>query len=182
MSDEVISTTVDVVGCYDVVAVLKDVLQSVGNGGSTRSDSQTSYTTLEGSHTVFEYTLSRVGQATIDVTCVTESEAIGSVLRVAEHVTCGLVDRHRTSVGSWIWIFLTYMQLKCLKAKFLFCTHNLCPFFNFTLILNLIHLYKSVAQNLSERHSSERHSDVLLKVIMLFVLIDAAKVRRFSGF
>lgn len=29
---------------------------------------------------------------------------------------------------------------------------------------------------------SERHSDVLLKVIMLFVLIDAAKVRRFSGF
>ena len=137
MSDEVISTTVDVVGSYDVVAILKDVLQSVGNGGSTRSDSQTSYTTLEGSHTVFEYTLSRVGQATIDVTCVTESEAIGSVLRVAEHVTCGLVDRHRTSVGSWIWIFLTYMQLKCLKAKFLFCTHNLCPFFNFTLIFNL---------------------------------------------
>ena len=35
---------------------------------------------------------------------------------------------------------------------------------------------------LSERHSSERHSDVLLKVIMLFVLIDAAKVRRFLGF
>ena len=29
---------------------------------------------------------------------------------------------------------------------------------------------------------SERHSDVLLKVIMLFVLIDAAKVRRFFGF
>lgn len=29
---------------------------------------------------------------------------------------------------------------------------------------------------------SEKHSDVCLKVIMLFVLIDAAKVRRFSGF
>ena len=29
---------------------------------------------------------------------------------------------------------------------------------------------------------SKRHSDVLLKVIRLFVLIDAAKVRRFSGF
>ena len=29
---------------------------------------------------------------------------------------------------------------------------------------------------------SERHSDVLLKVIMLFVLIDVAKVRRFSEF
>ena len=24
--------------------------------------------------------------------------------------------------------------------------HNLCPFFNFTLIFNLIHLYKFVAQ------------------------------------
>ena len=32
MCDEVISTTVDVVGSYDVVAILKDVLQSVGNG------------------------------------------------------------------------------------------------------------------------------------------------------
>ena len=170
MSDEVISTTIDVVGSYDVVAILKDVLQSVGNGGSTRSDSQTCYTTLEGSYTVFEYTLSRVGQATIDVTCVTESESIGSVLRVAEHITCGLVDRHRTGVGSWIWIFLTYMQLKCLKAKFLFCTHNLCPFFNFTLIFNLIHLYK-----LSPSYP-------VMIGIRLFVLIDAAKVRRFPGF
>ena len=181
MSDEVISTTVDVVGSYDVVAILKDVLQSVGNGGSARSDSQTSYTTLEGSHTVFEYTLSRVGQATIDITCVTESESIGSVLRVAEHITCGLVDRHRTCVGSWIWVFLTYMQLKCLKAKFLFCTHNLCPFFNFTLIFNLIHLYKLSPRNQIDV-LSKRHSDVLLKVIRLFVLIDAAKVRRFLGF
>ena len=129
MSDEVISTTIDVVGSYDVVAILKDVLQSVGYCGCTRSNCQTGYTTFEGSYTVFEYALCRVGQATIDVTCVTESEAVGSVLRVAEHITCGLVDRHRTSVGSWIWIFLTYMQLKCLKAKFLFCTHNLCPFF-----------------------------------------------------
>lgn len=29
---------------------------------------------------------------------------------------------------------------------------------------------------------SERHSDVCLKVIILFVLIDVAKVRRFSEF
>lgn len=29
---------------------------------------------------------------------------------------------------------------------------------------------------------SERHSDVFLKVIMLFVLIDVAKVRRFFEF
>ena len=46
MSDEVISTTVDVVGSYDVVTILKDVLQSVGNGGSTRSDSLVSWLRL----------------------------------------------------------------------------------------------------------------------------------------
>ena len=134
MSDEVISTTVDIVGCYDVVAILKDVLQSVGYCGSTGSYSQTSHTAFEGSNTILEYTLSRVGQSTVDITCVTETEAIGCVLRVAEHVTCGLVDWHRTSIGSWIWIFLTYVQLKCLKAKFLFCTHNLCPFFKLFII------------------------------------------------
>ena len=40
--------------------------------------------------------------------------------------------------------------------------------------------------NMSPRNQievlSERHSDVLLKVIILFVLIDVAKVRRFSEF
>lgn len=40
--------------------------------------------------------------------------------------------------------------------------------------------------NMSPRNQidvlSERHSDAGLKVIMLFVLIDVAKVRRFLGF
>lgn len=40
--------------------------------------------------------------------------------------------------------------------------------------------------NMSPRNQidvlSERHSDVCLKVIMLFVLIDVAKVRRFFEF
>ena len=40
--------------------------------------------------------------------------------------------------------------------------------------------------NMSPRNQidvlSERHSDACLKVIMLFVLIDVAKVRRFSEF
>ena len=129
MCDEVERTTIEVVGCNDVVAVLYDVLESVCYSCCTRSDCQASYTTFEGCYTILEYTLGRVGQTTIDVTCVTKTEAIGCVLRVAKHITGGLVDRHRTSVGSWIRVLLTYVQLKRLKAKFLFCTHNLCPFF-----------------------------------------------------
>ena len=80
MGNQVVRTTIQVVGRNDMVASLHDVLQSVGDGSSTRGDSQSGYTTLEGSHAVFEYTLRRVGQATIDITCIAQTKAVGSML------------------------------------------------------------------------------------------------------
>ena len=57
VGDEVVATTVKVVGCYDVVTSLHDILESVGDGCCTRGNSETSYTTFKSSNTVFEYTL-----------------------------------------------------------------------------------------------------------------------------
>ena len=60
VSDEVERAAIKVVGCYHMVAILKDVLQSVGYGSSTRSNCESGYTTLKGCNTIFEYSLSGV--------------------------------------------------------------------------------------------------------------------------
>ena len=77
---EVERASIEVVGSYYVVAILQDVLQGIGHGGSSRSYGKTSHTTLKGSHTVFEDTLCRVGKTSVDVACVAQTEAVGSVL------------------------------------------------------------------------------------------------------
>ena len=130
MGDEVERAAVEVVGSHDVVAGLGDVLQRVGDGSGTAGHGQTGHATLEGSHAIFEHPLRGVGQAAIDVARVAQAEAVGSVLRVAEHIRCGLVDGHRTGVGGGVGLFLAYVQLQRLKT-IVFLTHSSFPFFYF---------------------------------------------------
>ena len=80
VGNEVVGSTIEIVGSDDMVTSLSDVLQGIGNGSSTRGNSQACYTTLESSDAIFEYTLSRVGQATIDITCITKTETVGGML------------------------------------------------------------------------------------------------------
>ena len=108
-----------------MIACLHDVLQGVGDGSSTRGDGQSGYTTLKGSHTILKHTLSGVGQTTVDITCIAQTETVGSVLRVTEHVRRGLVDGHGTGVSCGVSLFLAYMELQCLKTIILLCTHSL---------------------------------------------------------
>ena len=80
MGNQVVRTTIEVVGSHDMVTILRDILKCVGDSGSTRGYSQTGYTTLKSSDTILEHTLSRVGQSTIDITCIAKAETVGSVL------------------------------------------------------------------------------------------------------
>ena len=57
VGNEVVRATIEVVGSHDVVAILHDVLQGVGDSGSTRGHSQSSHTTLEGSDAILKHTL-----------------------------------------------------------------------------------------------------------------------------
>ncbi len=111
VGDEVVRTAVEVVGCDDMVAILHDVLQGVGNGCSTRGDGKTCHTTFERCDAIFKHTLCRVRQTTVDITGITQSETVGGVLRIVEHIAGGLVDGHGTSVGCGVCLFLAYVKL-----------------------------------------------------------------------
>ena len=51
-------------------------------------------------------------------------EAVGSVLRIVEHVRRGLVDRHGTRVCGGVCLFLSYMKLQCLEMKLFLVAHS----------------------------------------------------------
>ncbi len=107
-----------------MVACLSYVLQRIGDSCGSACHCQACHAALESCHAVFEHTLSGVGQSPVDVAGIAQSEAVGSVLRVVEHVTCGLIDRHGACVGSGIGLLLAHMELQSLKT-IIFLAHNL---------------------------------------------------------
>ena len=124
MGDEVEGTAVEIVGCHDMRAGQKDILQRVGYGGSARRYGKGCHTPFEGCHTAFEDVFGRVGQTAVDVARLLEREAVGGVLRTAEYVGCSLIYRYGASVGGGIGSFLSGMELYCLEAVFTICCHN----------------------------------------------------------
>ena len=109
MGDEVVRTAIQVVGSYDVIASLHNILKRVSDGSSTRCDSQSCHTAFEGCYAVFENSLCRVGQTTVDITCIAQAEAVGGMLRVVENVARGLIDGYCAGIGCGVGLFLTYM-------------------------------------------------------------------------
>ena len=57
VGNKVVGAAIEVVGSNDMVAILHDVLQGVGDGGSTRGHGQTGYATFKGCDTIFEHAL-----------------------------------------------------------------------------------------------------------------------------
>ena len=125
MGDEVVGAAVEVVGSHDVVSCLCYVLQGIRDGGGTRGDCQAGHAALEGCHAVLQHALRGVGQTSVDVAGVAQSEAVGGVLRVVEHVRRGLIDGHGACVCCGVGLFLTYVELEGLKAVVLLCAHSL---------------------------------------------------------
>ena len=99
-----------------MVASPGNVLQGVRHGSSATGHGQSCHATLKGGHTILKHTLCGIGQAAIYIAGIAQAEAVGGVLRVAEHVAGGLIYRYGACVGCGVGLFLAYVQLQCLKA------------------------------------------------------------------
>ena len=109
MGDEVEGTTIEIVGSHNMVTVLKHILQSISHCCCSTGNCQASHTTLEGCHTALKYILGAVGQTAIDVTCIAQSETVGSMLGIAEYITGGLINGHCAGIACGVGGLLTYM-------------------------------------------------------------------------
>ena len=98
-----------------MVAGLSQCFDGVGDSSSAGSGCQSSHAALQSSDALLEHILSGVGQAAVDVACVSQTETVSGVLAVAEHIGSGLVDGHCTGIGCGISLLLANVKLQGLK-------------------------------------------------------------------
>ena len=86
MCEEVVSTAVDSVCCYDVVSCLSKILDRVCNCCCAGSNCESCNSAFKGSYSLLEDILSRVCKSAVDIACVSKTETCGSVCAVLENV------------------------------------------------------------------------------------------------
>ena len=118
--EEVVSTAVDSVCCYDVVACLSKVLNGVCNCCCAGSNCESCNAAFKSSYSLLEDILSWVCKSAVDVACVTKTESVGSVFGVMENVRRCEVNRNCSCVSCGVCFFLSNVKLKCFKLKISF--------------------------------------------------------------
>lgn len=98
-----------------MIACLKDILQSISNGGCTRCYGQSRNTTLQRSNSLLENALRGVCQTTIYITRIAQTKAIGRVLRIVKDIRRSLINGHSSSIGCGVGLLLSYVKLQGLK-------------------------------------------------------------------
>ena len=84
--NEIERAAIEVVGSYDVVACMGHILQGIGDGGSSTGHGQCCHASFQCGYALFKNTLGGVGEATVDVAGIAQTEAVGCMLGVAEHI------------------------------------------------------------------------------------------------
>ncbi len=108
---EIEASAVDGLLCYDVAAVRCQRLNGVGDGRCAGRDRQSRAAAFQSGQSFFQDILRRIGQSSVDIAGIRETEAVRCVLAVVEYIGSGLIDRHGTRVGRGIRLFLSYVQL-----------------------------------------------------------------------
>ena len=111
MLKKVCCSTVDVLSCYDVVTLLRKILDCVCDRCSTGCYCKCCGTTFKCCDSLLEYIFCRVCKTSVNVTCIFKSETSCCVIAVSEYVRRCLVDRYCSCICNRIRAFLSYVKL-----------------------------------------------------------------------
>ena len=99
-----------------MLAGLCQCLKGIRQGCCAGSYCQGCAAAFKGSDTLFKDILCRVCQTSVDVTCITKSESVSSMLGIVEYIGCGCIDRYGSGIRYRICLFLSDVQLSCFKS------------------------------------------------------------------
>ena len=102
----------------NMAAVRRKCLDRIGDGRRARSHCQGRASALQGSKSLFQNILGGICQPSINITGISQTEAIRSMLTVMEHIGSRLINRHGSRICCGICLLLAYVQLKCLEFIF----------------------------------------------------------------
>ena len=94
-----------------MVTALCQILDGVGNCCCSGCDCQGCNTTFQGCDSLLENILRRVGQTSVNITCICQTKSCCCVIAVAEYIRRSLINRYCTCVSYRIGSFLSYVKL-----------------------------------------------------------------------
>ena len=118
MLQKVGCSTIDVLCCYNMISVLCKVLNGICDSCCSGSYCKCCCTTFQRCDSFFKNIFGRVGQTSVDVTCIGQSETCCCMIAVAEYIRRSLIDRNCSRVSNRVRSFLSYMKLMFFKFEF----------------------------------------------------------------
>ncbi|CCY18835.1 putative uncharacterized protein [Eubacterium sp. CAG:786] len=108
---QVVGSAVDGVGSHDILTLLCERLNGVGDRCGAGSSREGCNAALKRGNSLFENVLGGVRQSAVDVACVRKTEACGGVSGVLEYIGSCSVYRHCACVGSGVGLLLANVEL-----------------------------------------------------------------------
>ena len=106
---KVVGSAVDRLLRYDMTAVSGKCFNRVRDGCCTGSNCKCCAAAFKGCNSFFENALRRVGETAVNVTGICKTETVCCMFCIMEYVSCCLVNRNRSRIGSGVCLFLSYM-------------------------------------------------------------------------
>ena len=116
VGQQVVGAAVDGLGRHDVLPRPGQRLEGIADGRRARRHRQRRRAVLQRRDARLEHAVGGVGQASVDVARVPQTEAVRGVLGVVEYEGGRGVDRHRAGVGHGVGLLLADVQLLGFKS------------------------------------------------------------------
>ena len=116
MLKEVIGAAIDGLSGYDMVSRLGEVEDRIGHGSRAGGQRERTDAAFQGCNALFQHIEGGIGQPAVDIAGILQAETGRGVLRIAEYIRRGLVDRDGTCIGRGIGLLLAHMELECFKT------------------------------------------------------------------
>ncbi len=129
MCQEVVGTTVDVLGRYDMITGMSNSLECISDSCSTGADSHSCDTALQSGYSLFEHIHCGIGESSVNVAGILQCESGLSVIGIVEDEGRCLINRNRSCAGCRIRLFLSYMKCLCIESQISLCVCLLSHFF-----------------------------------------------------
>ena len=100
---------------YNVVTLLCQRLNGVGNRCRAGGSRQGGDTALQRCNALFQHILRRIRQTTVDIAGICQSKPGSGMGGISKHIGSGLVNGYRAGIGSGVGLFLTNVELQSFK-------------------------------------------------------------------
>ena len=111
MLKQVCCSSVDILGCYDVISLLCKILDGVCDRCCTGCYCKCCRTAFKCCDSLLEYIFCRVCQTSVNITCICKSETSCCVIAVSEYIGRCLVNWYCSGICNRIRTFLSYVKL-----------------------------------------------------------------------